>query len=136
MTSDSFAQHFAQHIDSTKKNTIRTRDIRAMVKMDIIWQGDPISCMKTFGTNSCKLCMKERLEILHRHRADPSSIINSNNEIYGACRHKTKFHRYIMDSRDHCSSTDEGRIPKNVTANSSTSDPQDDIQTILSDLTD
>ena len=82
MTSDSFAQHFAQHIDSTKQNSIRTRDIRAMVKMDIIWQGDPISCMKTFGTNSCKLCMKERLEILHRHRADPFSIINSNNKIY------------------------------------------------------
>ena len=80
--------------------------------------------------------MKERLEILHRHRTDPDSIINSNNKIYRAYRHKTKFHMYIMDSRDHFYSTDEGSILEKVTANSSTSKPEDDIQTILSDLTD
>ena len=32
--------------------------------------------------------------------------------------------------------TVKSSIPEKVTANSSTSDPQDDIQTILSDLTD
>ena len=33
------------------------------------------------------------------------NVINSSNELYGACRHKCKFHRYrLCDS----SSTDEG----------------------------
>ena len=92
--------------------------------------------MKTFGTNLCKLCIKERLEILHKQRTDPESITNSNNKIYGACRHKTKSHRHLMDSIIHSYSTDEGSTPEKVTANSSTSKPEDDIQTILSGLTD
>ena len=32
-------------------------------------------------------------------------MINSNNEIYGACRHKPKFHRYALLQK---ASTDEG----------------------------
>ena len=50
--------------------------------------------MKIFGTNWCKLCMKELIEILHRTYKDKGSLINSNSEIYGACKHKASFHRY------------------------------------------
>ena len=38
--------------------------------------------------------MKERLQILTHLRKYPKLTINSNHELYGACRHKTKFHRY------------------------------------------
>ena len=47
-----------------------------------------------FGKATCKLCMKERLSILRNLRTKQDSIINSRTELYGACRHKTKFHRY------------------------------------------
>jgi hypothetical protein len=45
--SDSFASHFANHC---KKETKPTRDeLRKMMKVKIIWQGNAISCMKLFG---------------------------------------------------------------------------------------
>ena len=42
--------------------------------------------MKTFGKFNCKLCMNERIAI--------KKPINTNSEIYGACGHRQKFHRY------------------------------------------
>jgi len=41
----------------------------------------------------CALCAKERLEILKQSRSNPQLLINSNNEIYGTCRHRPRFHR-------------------------------------------
>ena len=65
--------------------------------------------MKTFGKLNCTLCMNERLEILKAKGMDKflknKKMINSSNEIYGACRHKPKFHRYALSTP---SSTDEG----------------------------
>jgi hypothetical protein len=55
--SDSFA---------TNPNPNPTSDeIRKMMKVKIIWQGNAISCMKSFGKLNCSLCMQERIEILH-----------------------------------------------------------------------
>ena len=136
-SSDTFAYHFAQHIDPTLHTTINVPKIRGMVKMEVLWQGDPISCMKSFGTNACSLCMRERVEILNQHRKDPNSLINSNTEIYGACRHKTRFHRYHMDNSTHTYSTDDGSIPEKVEVEINTSNfrSEDEVCTILSDLT-
>ena len=52
--------------------------------------------------------MNERLQILKASKSiDRDKLINSSHEIYGACRHKSKFHRYrFYDS----TSTDEGPI--------------------------
>ena len=50
--------------------------------------------MKTFGKPTCGLCMKEKINILQTIRRNPKIIINTQNELYGACRHNTKFHRY------------------------------------------
>ena len=65
--------------------------------------------MKTFGKLSCTLCMKERLKIMEALKLDKKmnskNLINSNNEIYGACRHKPRFHRYALLQK---ASTDEG----------------------------
>ena len=56
--SDSFASHFAKHFSDDKKDVkVKRKDVRSMVKMDILWQGNPISCMKTFGQLNCRLCM-------------------------------------------------------------------------------
>ena len=51
--------------------------------------------------------MKERLLILNAlgDKMDKKRLINSNNELYGACRHKPKFHRYTTYN----SSADEGQ---------------------------
>jgi hypothetical protein len=93
--SDSFANHFAKHFSTAPK----PQEIREILNMKILWQGNPISLMKSFGSSSCKLCMKERLLILDaiKNRKKKKKIINSNSEIYGACRHKSKFHRFTSE---------------------------------------
>lgn len=59
--------------------------------MNIIWQSDPISCIKSFGQLNCSLCMEERLEILKHSRNDPEKLIISCGEIYCALRQKKGF---------------------------------------------
>jgi hypothetical protein len=84
-------------------------------------QGNPLSCVKTFGTKGCKLCNKERWAILNLTRKYPNLAINKSNEIYGACRHKPKFHRFTRRQND--ASTDETEKVERVTGrpNSTTS---------------
>jgi hypothetical protein len=45
--SDSFASHFAQHCKKELKPT--SDELRKMMKVKIVWQGNAISCMKSFG---------------------------------------------------------------------------------------
>ena len=89
--SDSFARHFA---GLYRRMDIRPTLLRNETTCSVLWKGNPISAVKTFGTNNCLLCNKERLEILKMNRYKPDLLINSCHEIYGACRHKPRFHRY------------------------------------------
>ena len=57
--------------------------------------------------------MKERCCILDSHKKDSTKLINSRSEIFGACRHKTKFHRL---ARNKTTSTDDGAKPEKVSA--------------------
>ena len=49
--------------------------------------------------------MRERLEILKAFKTQPLRLINSSNELYGACRHRPVFHRYT----NYTTSADEGQ---------------------------
>ena len=89
--------------------------------MSVLWQGNAISTMKTFGGLNCALCMKERLHILNGLEKDKTAkkklLINSSNELYSACRHKPDFHRYQI-----CQpvSTDEELLSNSEKSNSET----------------
>jgi hypothetical protein len=87
--SDSFASHFANHCKKEAKPT--SDELYKMMKVKIIWQGNAISCMKSFGNLICSLCMHKRIEILHMICQEEWKIINHCNEIYGACQHKQSF---------------------------------------------
>jgi len=112
--SDSFAYHFARHCEKGVKPT--NGELRKMMKTRILWQANPISCMKSFGKLRCKLCMRERVELLRamRHSENDGGTINSCNEIYGACRHKTRFHRFQKEHDVKNTSTDDGDKPEKV----------------------
>jgi hypothetical protein len=95
--SDSFASHFTNHC---KKETKPTNDeLHRMMKVKIIWQGNAISCIKLFGKLNCSLCMHERIKILCTIHQEEWKIINNCNEIYGACRHKMRFHRFLKEHK-------------------------------------
>jgi GIY-YIG catalytic domain len=99
--SDTFASHFADQM----RNFVGFSHIlhRNMYKLSVLWQANPIQAIKSFGTPRCVLCTRERLEILKLHRHSPQLLINHRTEIYGACRHKARFHRYMR----HTDSTDD-----------------------------
>ena len=86
-------------------------DIRKLMQVDILWKGNHITCMKKFWTFNCGLCMKERPFILNAMRKDDfmnkNLLINNSNELYGACRHRTRFHRFMKNITP-TPSTDEG----------------------------
>ena len=73
-------------------------DARNVTDVETVWQGNPMSNVKTFRSLDCNLCTKERLEI---HKAmkldkknDSQCLIGSMNELCVGCRHKPKFHRH------------------------------------------
>ena len=87
--SDSFAKHFASHFQD-KKHMSRG-DVRNITNIEIIWQGNPISSIKTFRNLNCTLCAKECLEIYKAMKLDNKNnsnfLINSSNELCGGCRY-------------------------------------------------
>ena len=40
------------------------------LSVDILWKGNPITCMETYETNHCVLCMEERCAILKQWKKD------------------------------------------------------------------
>jgi predicted GIY-YIG superfamily endonuclease len=103
--SDSFAAHFAQLIpEGTDSKDVKNH---IKYKVEILWQGNLLATVKTFGTSACKLCAKERLAILKLTRSTPHLAINRCNEIYGVCRHNPGFHRFDIKEENNMVSTDE-----------------------------
>ena len=94
--SDLFAAHFEQHLNTTTSRT----DSRKYMMFKVVKQLNQIGAMKTFMKSYCNLCMEERLTILKNLCDKRVMIMNKNSEIYGACRHKTTFHRFCLSTDD------------------------------------
>ena len=90
---DTFAAHFAQHFDQ-KPTPQKCREI---MKFEILSKVNPIESMKAWSKSSCTLCMKERLEIVSRSRRRHGKLIDPCSEIYRACRHNLRFHRFTRN---------------------------------------
>ena len=58
--------------------------------------------IQIFCTSKCRLCAKERIEILKRARHKPLTLINRRKDLYEACKHKPQAHRFkdLEDSTD------------------------------------
>ena len=65
--SDSFAKHFAIH-QKQRTTKLSIGEPCTKVKVSILWQGNPISCNKSFGKLNCSLCMKERVLSTRHHQ--------------------------------------------------------------------
>jgi hypothetical protein len=76
-------------------------DVHKHMLVDILWKGNPITCMKTYGTNYCILCMEERCANLEQWKKDKNKLINNRSELYGGCRHRTRFHRLMKTETQH-----------------------------------
>ena len=98
--SDSFASHFGSHIDKSMTPRQQADYLRSIMKCSLPWTGKIIPTMKTFRRPSCQLCMKERTLITKGMLSGKSDLINSSSELYGACRHKSRFHWLYVNGTD------------------------------------
>ena len=98
--SDTFANHMATHW--RPRNEIPTAgQVRDALRYEILWQGNPLRCQKSFGKLGCHLCQRERIALLQASQSDQASrLMNSSLELYGGCRHKPRFHRLRMQGTD------------------------------------
>ena len=104
LRTDSFASHFGKLVPKPLPPEKKVQDF-VLYDFEILWKGNPLSTVKTFGTRACKLCAQERLAILQASRGKNYKYsINKCSEIYGACHHKPAFHRY---KKQPTASTDE-----------------------------
>ena len=113
----SFARHFGTMFINWRKGTVTQRLIRNNINYSILWKGNPLSTVKTFGTPHCKLCAKERLEIMKRARLKPSTLINKKRDLYEACNHKPQFHRYTNKETPSTDETQESRKGQTTESN-------------------
>ena len=98
--SSTFAKHFGNrsHWPNLAPGEIPSpQHLRKIIKFDVLYRGNPLGTVRTFGTKSCRICMKERLEILKHSYDWKVKLINSRSEIYGTCMHKPDFHRFGAD---------------------------------------
>ena len=98
--SDTFASHFAQHLKDRDPATVKINEVRNCTLSTLIWSGNPVSLMKSFKSLSCQLCMRERVELEKRWLVNPGTLINTNNKIYGGCRHNAKLHHFVVTGTD------------------------------------
>ena len=76
-------------------------DLRNYMTFKVVKELNPIGPMKIFTNPNCNICMEERLTILEKLRDKGVTIMNTNLEIYGACRHNTCFRRFCLSTDDH-----------------------------------
>ena len=93
---DSFSVQFEQHFNTATSRT----DLRKYMTLKVVKQLNPIGLMKTFTKPNCNICIQECLTILEKLRDKRVTIMNNNSEIYGACQHKTTFHRFCLSTDD------------------------------------
>ena len=105
--SDSCAKHFACQLQNFEDTSPKLQ--RSSIGCSVTWAGNPMGAVKSFGTQNCSLCNKERIEILKQSRLNPALLINSCSETCGACRHKPRFHGHpeTSPSTDESQSEDE-----------------------------
>ena len=90
---DYFAAHFAKHF--TQKPS--PQQCCKIMSFGIPYTVNPIYSMKTCGKLSCTLCTKEIVEIIDNLQRRYSQIINAFSEVYWACLHIPRFHRFTQN---------------------------------------
>ena len=85
---DSFARHVAKKFEGEGRvsRSFARKQLRCV---EVVWQGNPLSCVKTFKSLTCKLCSKERLHLYKARQKDKADetnlLINTRSDLYSAC---------------------------------------------------
>jgi hypothetical protein len=98
--STTLSSHLSSLIPETHKKPISASICKeiAPIEVSILWKGNPMNTVKTFGSLSCALCNAEKCHIIKALNNNKRDIIlNQQSEIFGACKHIPKIHRLINE---------------------------------------
>ena len=88
-----FSRHFAKCYEKeygTKEYSVKK--LKKLVRHEVIWEGNALSVVKTFGSDQCRLCAEEKFCIWEDNCRNFRYMLNKRQEIYGACAHNVHFH--------------------------------------------
>ena len=55
---------------------------------EVLYQGNPLAVVRSFGTKNYKICINQKLLILYASFESPDRLINIHLEIHGSCLYK------------------------------------------------
>ena len=116
--SSSLSRHLVSHLSTIydlSSTTIWAAEARRILRVDVVWKGNPIGCSKNFRSVHCRLCVKERMFIFKNMFKSPNLVLNSNLGIHRDCNcvKQKRFHHLERKSLSSSSnSTDEGLVPE------------------------
>lgn len=95
-----FQTHFCNHLNVLFPDgeKVRGATVRNMLEVEVLWEGNPLTMNRMFGTRSCRLCLEEKVEILKHLDKDPGMMVNTSIELMRGCRHTAKLHRFVRST--------------------------------------
>ena len=95
-SSTRFSSHFAKCYQEEYGPDARydVNKMRNLCIHEIIYEGNAISVVKTYGTQKCRVCAEEKFAIWEENCRNFCFILNKRKEIYGACAHNVHFHHF------------------------------------------
>ena len=98
-TTGSFVEHYSC-ILSTNKNQ-PPKELCTLMEFRVLQNMNPISVIKTIGTDLCKLYTEERIRVLKYSKRLGTYLINKYLEVHCVCRLHIKFHWFpLMNGTD------------------------------------
>eukprot|EP00957_Ditylum_brightwellii_P005080 386159-Ditylum_brightwellii.AAC.1 len=113
--SDTFASHFVKYYPANET----AQQLHENIEFDVLWQGNPLLCVKMLKTPKCCICTMERMYILKLGKTE--KLGNRRSKFYGACKQNPKLHRFNTD--DHRGEKVEMDRPVRRTPNGFTFNP-------------
>ena len=62
--SSALAEHFGNHIRSKFRDRLDNKFVRSMMKFEVLWKGDTLSCIHNFNSLNFHLCIAKKFKIL------------------------------------------------------------------------
>ena len=95
--SSTFTRHLVDHLQTVhdpSEEKVTLPQVRRLVRVNVLWKGNPVGCSKSFGTVHCRLCMKERIFLLKNLHKLPTLLLNNDIGIHRDCNcvQKMRFH--------------------------------------------
>ena len=96
-----FSKHFAScYQEEYGTKVYNVKKMKKLVRHEVLWEGNPLSCVKTYGTKQCTLCAEEKYAIWSETGRNFKYCLNKRKEIFSKCAHNVYFHHFYRGTEE------------------------------------